>query len=79
MPNGPALRIIFLLPIAAYANIIINLAPDYVASLTHLHLPALHTLQPPPASAAPALAGQIQRSGYRGEARGLWNKDALGA
>lgn len=67
------------LPIAAYANRIINLAPDYVASLTHLHLPALHTLQPLPAYTALALAGQIQRSGCRGEAWGLWYKDVLSA
>lgn len=67
------------LPIAAYANRIINYADDYTFSLTHLHLHSLHTLHSVPAHTVPVLAGRLQRRGCRREAWGLWYKDVLSA
>lgn len=65
----------------AYANRIINLAPDYIASLTHLHLPVLRTLSLlcQPIEWRPWLAKYRDPAVEEKPARGLWNKDVLGA
>lgn len=59
-------------PVAVLANTIITLVPDCGASLTHLHLPVLLTVQPLSNCTELALTPQIQASGCRKE--GLWDE-----